>query len=165
MRTFITITTVLLLAACGGDKDKKAEGDKAAPDDKTAPAADPAAPAADPAADPAPAAAPGSVDQTDPAAVVAVVFEAAKTGDTSKLAGLCHPDVDADGDVKDLCAMTKDHEKWSEFEEYFKDGAVAGEPTVEGETASVAIKFGPGGSESETMQLARKDGSWYLAGL
>ena len=163
-----------LLATVGAGCDKKKEGGTApAPAGATgaksgaaAPSAIPdkattAPPAATPPAAPAPAA--GGADMSDPTKVVEAMFAAAASGKTDQLASLCDPKGSGDGDVKDVCGVTKDGPKYGEFVEYFAKGAVKGPARVTGDTAEVDFLFGPDGKKDETMKLAKIDGKWYLA--
>jgi len=97
---------------------------------------------------------------TTPESVVQAVFDAAKSGDFSKLGGLCDPRGENDGDTRKICELEKDME--SEFVEYFKEGKVAGDAVINGDQAEVPILFGPEGGEEETMKVVQRDGKWYL---
>lgn len=188
----------LALSGCGkkggegsGKKGETAE-DTAAPEEESA-APDEAAPEQPGAArafralrKTAPVAEQGgaaaAVDHSDPASVVGAVFAAAKSGDTSALAGLCDPVKVAAAELRSaqragsrerkgrggwrpegICATTSYGPGWEEFEKYFAEGAVKGKPRITGESAEVDIKFGPGGSEEETVKLVSRDGKWYLS--
>lgn len=101
-----------------------------------------------------------------PAAVVADLFAAAKSGDLSRLSGMCMPDGSGDGDTKEICGYGKGSaDKAGKFKEYFAEGRIVGQPQIEGDTARVAIKFGPGGKDDEEVILKRKNGKWYLYGM
>ncbi len=165
----LACTLALALVAC--KKETKVEAGK---DPMTAPAADPkmAPPATPPAADPAtpppatpPAAGGATSDNSDPVKVVEQIFAAASSGKADALAGLCDPAGTGDGDVKDVCGSKPGSPKWDEFVKYFSKGKVAGAPKVEGDSAAVAILFGPNGTKKETMNLKKIDGKWYLAGF
>mgnify|MGYP000184237911 CR=1 FL=1 len=105
----------------------------------------------------------GSVDFSDPASVTSAVFQAAKSGDTSKLAGLCDPKKENDGDTRRICELTPESKKFEQFKEYFASGKVEGSPEIKGDKAQVKFKFGPKGEKDETMKLVQRDGKWYLA--
>lgn len=103
------------------------------------------------------------VDFSDPAAVTAAIFTAAKSGEDADLASLCDPQGKNDGDTRQyVCEMTKGSKGWGEFVEYFAEGSVAGEAVIDGDEAAVPILFGPGGERDETMNLINRNGSWYL---
>lgn len=107
--------------------------------------------------------APGSsVDQSDPAKVVQVVFDAAQTQSFAALAGLCDPQGENDEDTAMICAITPGHADKDSFVTYFAKGKVNGEVTVSGDRAQVPFLFGPDGDQQETMSLIRRDGKWYL---
>ncbi len=107
----------------------------------------------------------GEVDHTDPVKVTAALFDAAKTGDPSKLASLCHPDVENDGDTQSFCDLTIEDEFWSEFVEWFARGKVSGSATITEGVAVVPILFGPDGTREERMELVLLEGKWYLTGI
>lgn len=101
--------------------------------------------------------------QADPEAVMTAVFEAAKTKDYTILAGLCDPNGEGDGDTKQICSVAfAPEETKNEFVQWFKYGQVIGKPVVVGDTAMVQFKFGEQGARDETMQMIRRNGSWYL---
>lgn len=98
-----------------------------------------------------------------PADVVSTLFEVAASGEVAKLATLCDPKGENDGDTKRLCALATDPAGLSEFQAAFKGGKLAGEPTIEGNKASVPFTFGPDYSgRAETMTLIRRDEGWFL---
>ena len=103
------------------------------------------------------------IDMEDPASVLQAVFDAARTGDFSTLAGLCDPQGQNDDDTALICAITADHPDRDSFVAYFAAGKVAGEAVVQGDRAEVPFLFGPNGDQEETMVLVRRDGKWYLA--
>ncbi len=73
--------------------------------------------------------------------------------------------MEVDGDVEALCGLTREAEGWSEFVAWFSAGEV-GEPIeIEGDRARVPFRFGPDGDRSETMELVRQGGRWYLSGF
>jgi|TARA_B110000908_G_scaffold51681_1_gene63051 hypothetical protein len=101
--------------------------------------------------------------QNDPVKVVEAVFDAAKTKDYSVLSTLCDPMGDNDDPTSNMCNVanaTQEREK--EFVEYFSQGQVVGEGKIEGNTASVPIKFGPKGDLDEVFVLVLRNGLWYL---
>jgi PBP1b-binding outer membrane lipoprotein LpoB len=102
-------------------------------------------------------------DQSTPKGVAEMVFGAAKSGDYSKLKDLCDASLDTDGDAKHICDVsTGDDELKAQFKEHFSKGTVTGEPVIEGDNAKVDILFGPDGTKKETLNMAKKDGKWYL---
>lgn len=104
-----------------------------------------------------------ALDLSTPEKTLTAVFDAARTGDTSKLISLCS--ADGDGDVKQICAMTAQHPEWAEFAKVFKDGKVTAPAAITGNEATVEFSFGPGGTEKETMQFTNVDGKWLLSGF
>jgi hypothetical protein len=103
-----------------------------------------------------------AVDHTRPEAVVQAIFDAAATGDTDKLAGLCPPTGEGDGDVKKICAAKKGEGDWDSFQQHFAKGKLKGDARVQDHQAEVDFTFGPAGNREETMRLGHRDGKWYL---
>lgn len=102
-------------------------------------------------------------NQETPEQVVELVFEAAKTKNFDLLTGLCDPQGESDGDVKDLCDLkNQPPERQKLFIEYFSKGGINGKAIIGGDHAEVKIKFGPDGTKDETFKLVRRDGKWYL---
>ena len=69
----------------------------------------------------------GGVDQSKPENVLEIMFEAARSGDFSQMAGLCHDDADMDGDVKDVCSCGEsdaEEKLLDSYKEYFAKGKV-----------------------------------------
>ncbi|MBN1944632.1 MAG: hypothetical protein JW797_03105, partial [Bradymonadales bacterium] len=103
-----------------------------------------------------------AVDQTSPIPIVQAIFDAAQSEDFTPLAGLCDPADEGDGDTRAICQLAYDTRGAPDFIEYFQKGSVSGEAVIQGDQASVPILFGPDGTRSETMQLIRREGLWYL---
>ena len=102
-------------------------------------------------------------DQTTPTGVANMVFDAAKSGDYSKLKNLCDDSLEPDGDSKKVCGVADGDDEYKKmFKEYFSKGKVVGEATIEGDDAKVNILFGPDGTKEETFNMKKKDGKWYL---
>jgi hypothetical protein len=107
-----------------------------------------------------------SQTQSDPKLVVLELFKAAQTGDYSKLSGLCDPQGQGDGDVKQICNLqNQPTEKKSQFAEQFKKGRVVGDTEIKENFASVKIKFGKNGKKDETVVLVKRGDLWYLFGM
>lgn len=103
-----------------------------------------------------------SVDHSTPQGVVQSIFDAAQSGDLEALEGIADPE-DADGDAKNVAGVaTLNEQRQEEFQKFFATGRIVGDPEVEGNEAAVDIRFGPDGEDSETMNLVRRDGKWYL---
>ena len=98
--------------------------------------------------------------QASPGAVAEAIFEAARSGSFSSLPALIDPD--ADGDSKRIAEAATNEQTGTDFQLYFSKGKVSGEPTVNGDKASVNILFGPDGTREETLEMVRKNGKWYL---
>jgi hypothetical protein len=80
--------------------------------------------------------------QNDPVKVVKAVFEAAKTGDFTKLSALCSTDprCSQDGDVKAICnigSMSK--QKQELFKKTFEASIIIGEPKIHSIFAEVPL--------------------------
>ena len=158
---------VLAIATTGCKKETKptepAKADKAAPTEPAPKGTDPAPAVAPDKA--APATAGGTADQSDPVKVVEFVFAAAAAGKSDGLSALCDPAGGGDGDVKQLCAVKASDPTWERFAKSFATGKVDGAAKIEGDSAAVAILFGPRGDKKETMNLKKIDGKWYLDGF
>jgi len=103
------------------------------------------------------------VNFADPKSVTASVFYAADSGQTEHLKTLCDPRGENDDDTRRICAMTPASPDWDDFRAQFARGKLNGEPRVSGDRAALHFLFGPDGKESETMELVRRDGRWYLS--
>jgi hypothetical protein len=104
----------------------------------------------------------GAVDFADPKSVTAHVFHAARTGDTSQLPTLCDPRGQNNDDTRRICGLTQTSPEWPSFVRAFRLAHLNGEPRVSGDQALVDFVYGPDGKASETMELVRRDGRWYL---
>ena len=105
-------------------------------------------------------------NQETPEQTVEAVFEAAKTGNFDLLSGLCDPKGENDGDTKDICDLkNQPAERQKLFKEFFSNGRIEGNASIEGDKAKVKIKFGPDGAKDETFNLVQRDGKWYLSGI
>lgn len=101
--------------------------------------------------------------QSTPAGAANMIFNAASSGDYSKLKGLCDASLESDTDSKKICEVADgDEELKTMFKEHFSKGKVVGTPTIEGDDAKVAIMFGPDGTKEETFNMKKKDGKWYI---
>lgn len=105
----------------------------------------------------------GTVNFADPKSVTASIFYAAESGRVAHLAGLCDPRGENDEDTARICAMTPSSPEWDDFRTEFARGRLNGEPRVSGDRAALHFLFGPDGRQSETMELVRRDGRWYLS--
>lgn len=104
--------------------------------------------------------------QLDPKWVVLELFKAAQTGDYSKLTGLCDPNGECDGDVKQICNLQNQPETTRvQFAEQFKKGRIVGETEIVENFAKVKIKFGKNGRKDETVVLVKRGEMWYLLGM
>jgi len=103
------------------------------------------------------------VDFSDPEAVTAAIFTAARTGDDTALARLCDPEGKNDGDTRRyICEVTVDGARWIEYVSYFAKGKVSAPARITGDTAKVPFLFGPDGKKKETMNLIRRGKKWFL---
>ncbi len=103
------------------------------------------------------------VDFGDPKSVLASVFFAAEHGSAAHLAGLCDPSGAANPAARRVCAARPGAPDWESFRRAFARGRLNGEPRVHGDHATLDFIFGPEGDESETMELVRRGGRWYLS--
>jgi hypothetical protein len=103
--------------------------------------------------------APPAYDFTEPAAVFQAVIDAARTGDTTALPGLCL------GDAEDMalamCEMTPFSSKWDEFRALFLDAVVEGTYLSE-DSAIVSLRYGPGGRSRANVRLVLRRDRFYL---
>lgn len=102
------------------------------------------------------------VDFTKPKKVVDSIFYAARSGNSDHLASLCDPQGSANQHATRICQAHKDSPDWPSFVANFKSGKITSEPRITGDTAMVNFVFGDKGADSETMELVRRDGNWYL---
>jgi hypothetical protein len=102
------------------------------------------------------------VDFTDPKSVTASIFFAAETGRVAALPTLCDPAGENDEDTARICGMTPSSPEWAAFRAAFARAHLNGEPRVSGDRAALHFVYGPDATESETMELVRRDGRWYL---
>ena len=102
----------------------------------------------------------GQPDQSTPEGTLQMVFDAAASGDYSKLSGLCHAQ-EGDGDTRRICAVQPGD---ASFEAAFKEGRINGPARIDlnGTGAEVDFYFGPGGKREETMRLFKVGDKWYL---
>ncbi|MDX1629316.1 MAG: hypothetical protein R3345_11490 [Fulvivirga sp.] len=95
-----------------------------------------------------------------PASVMETIFEAANSGDVSKLKFLCNPYSDTEADVKLICNVPswppweKEH-----FIEYFKGAEITGNVRIFENEAQVPFKFKSG---HESMKMIRIGEMWFL---
>jgi hypothetical protein len=107
---------------------------------------------------------PKGLDQTDPAQVVAAIFEVASGRAAPEvLAQLCDPAAQNDNDTRRICDNAAGFDPEGEFGMFFKAGKLSGPAQVEGDFALVPFLFGPKGDEAENMELVRRNGKWYLS--
>lgn len=97
-----------------------------------------------------------------PEELVQALFDAARNADPSSLAGYCHPAIETDGDVADICSLTTTSESWESFVEWFGTGTLGGAVQIDGDVARVPFRFGPEGDREETMELQLWGDRWYL---
>ncbi len=102
------------------------------------------------------------VDFSNPKRVVSSIFFAARTGRASHLASLCDPEGSANQYAKRICHLQVGDADWASFVENFAEGTLTGEPRITGDRAMINFAFGKSGNESETMELVRRDGRWFL---
>ena len=103
------------------------------------------------------------VDFADPKSVTAQIFHAAATGRAENLASLCDPRGENDEDTARICGLTPSAPEWADFRAEFARAHLNGEPRVSGDRAALHFLFGPDATRSETMELVRRDGRWYLS--
>ena len=104
-----------------------------------------------------------TVDFGDPKSVTAAIFWAAEHDDDRHLASLCDPAGTGDADTTRVCRLTRDSPDWAAFRAAFAGARLNGEPRVSGDRAAIYFVYGPDGADTETMELVRRGGRWYLA--
>lgn len=102
------------------------------------------------------------LDQSDPMAVVQAIFDVAGGASAAVLGKLCDPKGENDQDTRRICDQATADALDDEFIQYFRNGKIDGEALLQGEKASVPFLFGPRGDKSDTMEMIRRDGKWYL---
>lgn len=111
---------------------------------------------------------------SSPSAVMETIFDAAKTGEVDVLQLLLPPngEGEVDGDCKAICnpgnesmrdELRGNYMTIAQFKDAFANGKIVGEPDISGDKASVNFVFGPNREESETMNMQRISGKWYLS--
>lgn len=89
-------------------------------------------------------------------------IDLAKAGKFEAIRELESPD--ADGDVREICAIgdapDKDKQRYQTF---FGGGKILGEPRIDGDKAEVDFTMGDKQERKETMNLQRIDGVWFLS--
>jgi hypothetical protein len=101
------------------------------------------------------------VDFGDPKSVLGAVFYAARSGDPAPLPGLCMVGVSEPSVVR-LCELRTGTPEWTSFRTAFAGARLNGEPRVHEDHTSLNFVFGEDVTHSETMELARRAGRWYL---
>jgi hypothetical protein len=102
-----------------------------------------------------------AVDQSSPKALAESIFAAARSGDFAPLKGIAS--ADADKDAKNVAGVADaPAEQQASFQKHFAPGKVVGDATIEGDQASVPIKFGPDATRDETFAMVKANGVWYL---
>lgn len=109
----------------------------------------------------------GQLDpNSSPTAVVQTIIKAAKTGKYGQLMKLSNPAIEMDGDAKDIINVAnsdKSHQK--EFNEFFGNAKIVGQPRIKKNIAEVDIETTAEGGEKETIICENKFDKWYLKGL
>jgi hypothetical protein len=103
-----------------------------------------------------------AIDFGDPKSVLGAVIFAARSGDPAPLSALCDPAGGSEPSVQRVCALEADSAEWASFRAAFGRARLNGEPRVSGDRAALNFVYGPDGTTSETMELVRKGGRWYL---
>lgn len=123
------------------------------------------------------------IDFTNPKSVVNAIFYAAQTKDFAVMQQLCDPNGQGDGDTQKLCAISQiakqvgddddngdNQKKLDEFVKMFRSARINGTISYndrEGtQYARVPFLFNPSERESrnsETMELVKRNGKWYLS--
>lgn len=99
--------------------------------------------------------------QSTPTALAETIFYLIQNEKYDALPALI--DQDADEDSKKLGELkSAGEEEQNLTRDYFESAAVAGDPVIEGDQATVNIKLGHNGSFEETFVMVKKDEKWYL---
>jgi hypothetical protein len=108
---------------------------------------------------------------SSPKTVMNTLFNAAKTGEVGVLRFLLPPNGACDGDCKAICnpgnesmreELGNNYIDLNRFKLDFSNGKIIGEPTINGNEATVNFVFGPNLEANETMYMQKIDGKWYL---
>lgn len=101
------------------------------------------------------------VDFADPKSVVGAVFYAARAGDAAPLSGLCRAGL-SEPSVERICRLAEGDVDWPSFVAAFRKARLNGEPRIHDDHAALNFVFGERATDNETMELAQRDGRWYL---
>ena len=103
-----------------------------------------------------------SSDRSTPRATMKLFFELAKAGKFESIRELESPD--ADGDVREICAIADAPDKDKErYQSFFGGGRILGQARIDGDTAEVDFTMGDKQERRETMNLKRIESVWYLS--
>lgn len=101
--------------------------------------------------------------QSNPRSVAEEVFKIANAGDLSFLAELCDPNGEVNRNAQRICdVLSTSKEEQEDFMNYFKLGSVVEEVVIEGDQATVQVKFGYDGSRDGRFKMINRGGKWYL---
>ena len=111
-------------------------------------------------------------DLSSPEAVVEILVEVARRGETGPLRHLCPPDIapeQLDPRALQVCVMTPDHPNFQPFQGMFTGTRLGGdaEVTVSGEltTARAPMVRDADGTELGFVNMIEHNGRWYLRGF
>ena len=108
---------------------------------------------------------------SSPETVMNTIFNSAKNGEVGVLRFLLPPNGDCDGDCIAICnpgneemreELGGNYTDLNDFMSAFSNGKIIGEPSINGNEATVNFVFGPNLEANETMNLQKIDGKWYL---
>ncbi|MBN2681876.1 MAG: hypothetical protein JXR58_05175 [Bacteroidales bacterium] len=101
-----------------------------------------------------------TIDYSNPAKVVEVIFEVANSLEFEKLNNLCDPCGENNESSKAICELS-DSEK-EKFVNYFKNGHINGDIRIMNDTAWVPILFGTEGNKPDVIKLIERDNKWFI---
>ena len=110
------------------------------------------------------------LDSKTPENVVNALFYVALSQDFTVLGQLCDPEGEGDGDTQQLCALSLynkvasagDNLTRENFTLAFINGSINGETIYTSQSSSVPILFMQG-NKTETINLIKREGKWYLS--
>jgi len=102
--------------------------------------------------------------QSKPENVLEKLFNAASSKYLNNLVYLVDPYDENDKDVDRISYIEAYPPKYKQdFYDTFKHGRIIGEPIIKENKAKIEFLFGPNGSRKETMNLIKRNESWYLS--
>ena len=101
--------------------------------------------------------------QKNPTSVLEKVFEIARNKNYGTAIFLADPYDENDGDVNAIAYIAIHPQEYKEeFIKTFQEGRIIGEPIIANDKAKIEFLYGPNTKQKETMNLVKRNESWYL---